>query len=273
MRIEARDFQHLAERLRKGQKLRAEHCGMGESMIVSNGTAGFAAYCFRCGGKGFIPHAMSLAERIAQFREAEQADQEARLSLRLPEPRICDPQQWPKQARVWLYKGGFSNDDIERLGFYYHERMQRVVMPIYDGGRLVYWQARGFVPSLPKALNPVVDRTGLVAKFGERAGPVALTEDILSAAKMAVACESWALLGTKMDDAVLASLIRRDSMVVLALDPDKAGRDGAAAIARRLSTVGVQHCQVYFGRDPKLVTRKEIIHAIEAHWPGGSGPL
>ena len=164
MRIEAKDFQHLAERLRKGQKLRAEHCGMGESMIVSNGTAGFAAYCFRCGGKGFIPHALSLAERIAQFREAEQADQEARLSLRLPEPRICDPQQWPSHARVWLYKGGFSNDDIENLGFYYHEKMQRVVMPVYDGGRLVFWQARGFSKSLSKYLSPPVERTKLVAK-------------------------------------------------------------------------------------------------------------
>lgn len=271
MHIAAKEFEDVAKGLRLGQRTRAEHCGMGEPMQVSNGRAGFAAYCHRCGGKGFIPHSLSLAERIAQFKEAEQADQEARLSLRLPEPRIVDPQQWPIHARVWLYKGGFSNDDIERLGFYYHERMCRVVMPVYDNGRLVYWQARGFVKDLPKALNPVVDRTGLVAKFGERAGPVALTEDILSAAKMAVACEAWALLGTKMDDAVLASLIRRNSMVVLALDPDKAGRDGATAIARRLSTVGVQHCQVYFGRDPKLATRKEIIDALQTHTQGGRG--
>ena len=254
MEIAAREFEAVAQTLRLGQRTRAEHCGMGEPMLVSNGRAGFAAYCFRCGGKGFIPHSLSLAERIAQFKEAEQADQEARLSLRLPEPRIVDPQQWPIHARVWLYKGGFSNDDIERLGFYYHERMCRVVMPVYDNGRLVYWQARGFVPDLPKALNPVVDRTGLVAKFGERSGPVALTEDMLSAAKMAVACEAWSLLGTKMDDAVLAALVRRGSKVVLALDSDKAGRAGAATIARRLSAVGIPNYQVYFGRDPKLVT-------------------
>lgn len=273
MLIEAREFEDLTQGLRVGQRRRAVHCGDGASMIVSNASAGVSAYCFRCGGKGFIPHALSLAERIEQFKEAEQADQEARASLRLPEPRVCDPQQWPSHARVWLYKGGFSNDDIENLGFYYHEKMQRVVMPVYDGGRLRYWQARGFVPGLPKVLNPAVDRTGLVAKFGQRAGPVALTEDILSAAKMAVACEAWALLGTKMDDAVLASLIRRNSMVVLALDPDRAGRDGAAAIARRLTTVGVRHCQVYFGRDPKLATRKEIIDAIQTHTQGGSGGL
>lgn len=273
MRIEAREFEAVAARLRPGQRTRAEHCGMGEPMQISNGPAGVAAYCHRCGGKGFIPHQLSLSERIAQFKDAEQADQEAKLSLRLPEPRVVDPQQWPKAARLWLYKGGFSNDDIERLGFYYHAQMSRVVMPVYDAGRLVYWQARGFVPQLPKALNPVVDRTGLVAKFGERMGPVALTEDMLSAAKMAVACEAWALLGTKMDDAVLAALIRRGSKVVLALDSDKAGRDGAATIARRLSAVGVSHSQVYFGRDPKLVTRKEIIDAVQEHTRGGIGEL
>ena len=261
MRIEVKDFQHLAERLRKGQKLRAEHCGMGESMIVSNGTAGFAAYCFRCGGKGFIPHALSLAERIAQFREAEQADQEARLSLRLPEPRICDPQQWPKQARVWLYKGGFSNDDIERLGFYYHERMQRVVMPIYDGGRLVYWQARGFVSTLAKYINPSVDRTKLVAKYGKPSQYVVLTEDILSAYKVSKVNEAWALMGTSLHDAVLADLIRRDSIVLYMGDPDAGGDKGWVAIVARCRAVGIKCYDVRMGDDPKRVS----VHEIREH--------
>lgn len=261
MRIEAKDFQHLAERLRKGQKLRAEHCGMGESMIVSNGTAGFAAYCFRCGGKGFIPHALSLAERIAQFREAEQADQEARLSLRLPEPRICDPQQWPKQARVWLYKGGFSNDDIERLGFYYHERMQRVVMPIYDGGRLVYWQARGFVSTLAKYINPSVDRTKLVAKYGLPSGYVVLTEDILSAYKVSKVNEAWALMGTSLHDAVLADLIRRDVTVLYMGDPDAGGDKGWVSIVARCMAVGIKCYDVRMRDDPKRVS----VHEIREH--------
>lgn len=258
MRIEAKEFEEVAKTLRPGQRTRAEHCGMGEPMQVSNGRAGYAAYCHRCGGKGFIPHQLSLAERIAQFKEAEQADQEAKLSLRLPEPRVCDPQQWPFVARVWLYRGGFSNDDIERMGFYYHERMRRVVMPVYDNGRLVYWQARGFVPDMAKYINPSIDRTKLVAKYGKPSRHVVLTEDILSAYKVSKVNEAWALLGTNLHDAVLADLIRKDAVILYMGDPDAGGDKGWASIIKRAQAVGLQCYDVRMSADPKRMSVSDI---------------
>lgn len=261
MRIEAREFEDLAQGLRVGQRRRAVHCGDGASMIVSNAQAGVSAYCFRCGGNGFIPHALSLAERIEQFKEAEQADQEARASLRLPEPRVCDPQQWPSHARVWLYKGGFSNDDIENLGFYYHEKMQRVVMPVYDGGRLVFWQARGFSKSLSKYLSPQVERTKLVAKYGKPSHYVVLTEDILSAYKVSKVNEAWALMGTSLHDAILADLIRRDATVLYMGDPDAGGDKGWASIVARCRAVGIKCYDVRMIADPKLIS----VSAIREH--------
>ena len=258
MHIAAKEFEDVAKGLRLGQRTRAEHCGMGEPMQVSNGRAGFAAYCHRCGGKGFIPHSLSLAERIAQFKEAEQADQEARLSLRLPEPRIVDPQQWPIHARVWLYKGGFSNDDIERMGFYYHEKMQRVVMPVYDNGRLVYWQARGFVKDLAKYLNPSVDRTKLVCRYGKPSKFIVLTEDILSAYKVSKVTEAWALMGTSLHDAILADLIRRDATVLYMGDPDAGGDKGWAGIVTRCRAVSLPCYDVRMGADPKRLSVSDI---------------
>lgn len=258
MEIAAREFEAVAQTLRLGQRTRAEHCGMGEPMLVSNGRAGFAAYCFRCGGRGFIPHQLSLSERIAQFKDAEQADQEARLSLRLPEPRVVDPQQWPAHARVWLYKGGFSNDDIEALGFYYHEKMRRVVMPVYDNGRLVYWQARGFVQDLAKYLNPSVDRTKLVAKYGNPSPYVVLTEDILSAYKVSKVCEAWALMGTNLHDSVLADLIRRDATILYMGDPDAGGDKGWASIVKRAQAVGLPCFDVRMSKDPKRLSVTDI---------------
>lgn len=258
MKIEAREFEAVASTLRMGQRTRAEHCGMGEPMQVSNARAGFAAYCHRCGGKGFIPHQLSLAERIAQFKDAHEADQEARLSLRLPEPRLVAPQQWPTNARVWLYKGGFSNDDIERLGFYYHERMQRVVMPVYNNGRLVYWQARGFIADMPKYLNPVTDRSQLVAKYGQPSRFVVLTEDILSAFKVSKVTEAWALMGTNLHDAILADLIRKDAVLLYMGDPDAGGDKGWASIVKRAQAVGLQCYDVRMSADPKRLSVSDI---------------
>lgn len=258
MELKPHEFMPAAEQLKPGQKARVEHCGMGSPMYVSNGRQGYSAYCFRCGGKGFVPHQLSLAERIELFAAAGSADEQAKADPRLPEPRLIDPQQWPDEARVWLYKGGFSNDDILNLGFYYHEKMQRVVMPVYQNGSVVYWQARGFIKDLAKYLNPSVDRSKLVAKYGRPGPAVVLTEDILSAYKVGKVCEAWALMGTTLHDAVLADLIRLGKPVLVMLDPDAGGDKGWAGIVKRLQAVGLPCHDVRMAKDPKRHSVQEI---------------
>lgn len=257
--IKPHEFQAIAERLRDGQKVRAQHhCGEGDCLIVSRDRRGYSAYCFRCGGKGFVPLSLSLAERIENLREASKADDEARYSITLPTPKVIDPQAWPRYARLWLYKSGFSNDDITRLGFYYNERLDRVVMPVYNGTELVYWQARGFSADRPKYINPSIDRQKLVAKYGSGGPAVVLTEDNLSAYKVGKVCEAWSLMGTTLTDSVLADLIGLGKPVLIMLDPDAGGTKGLLGMARRLGAVGLKFVDARMTRDPKRHSLQEI---------------
>lgn len=266
--IPAREFKNIGESLSVGQRTRREHsCGDGRTLLVSRDGKGISAYCFRCHAKGWIPDERSLAERIQALSQAQEWDQVAADSIELPGPGKMDTQDWPDEPLLWLFKAGFSRDEIKSLGWYWNPRMQRVILPVRDHtGKVIYWQGRGFDSSRPKAINVRVDKANITARYGD--GPVvAITEDMLSAAKVGVVTEAHAILGTVVSDAVLLRLASAGKPIALMLDSDAAGRAGAKAIALRLSLLGVDNRQIYFGRDPKLVSRKEIRDVLQTNWP------
>lgn len=248
----------LAEQLELGQKRRVDHdCGDGRTMVVSSNDRGVSYWCHRCHDKGFVPSERSLADRIAALSWATEWDVAAQESLELPGPGKLDPQDWPDKPRVWLYQAGFSNDEIRRHGWYWNPRLERVILPVRVDGKTTYWQGRGFNPTRPKALNPTVNREGLVAKYGQ-GDWLALTEDMLSAAKVGGVSEAWALLGTVLSYSTALALSEAGRPVLLMLDDDPAGRRGAAEASKTLNLLGVWNRQVYFGKDPKLISRGEI---------------
>ena len=231
-------------------------------LLVSNGDEGYSAWCFRCNDSGFIPHpAPSLSERLAKLERARNAEVRASSSVALPEPAICDPQLWPKLARLWLYKAGLSNDDIMRLGAYYHEPTGRVVLPVWRDGKPVYWQARSVDGRQPKYINPEIDKSHLCAKYGS--GPViALTEDVLSAFRVARVTEAWSLMGTAMAPGVFADLLQQGKPVVMMLDPDAGGRKATPPIVRKLALHGVPVSVAAPRRDPKYLTKEETVSCL-----------
>ena len=248
----------LADQLKLGQKRRVEHdCGEGKTMVVSRTERGTSYWCHRCHDKGWIPAERSLADRIAALNEATEWDGTAQQSLELPGPGKMNPQDWPDEPRLWLYKAGFSNDEIRRHGWYWNPKMERVILPVKVDGKTIYWQGRGFDSARPKALNPTVNREGLVAKYGQ-GDWIALTEDMLSAAKVGGVGAAWALLGTVLSYSTALALSEAGRPVLLMLDDDPAGRRGAAEAAKTLNLLGVRNHQVYFGKDPKLVPRAVI---------------
>lgn len=252
-------FSAYTESLPLGRSLRAAHdCGEGRTLKVEHKENGFSAYCWRCSDHGWIPHPrLSLSEKIARLQQVRAVELKATASLSLPQPAEYDPQLWPHAPRVWLYKAGVSNDDIQALGFYWNERLHRVVMPIHEDGKLVYWQARGFDKASPKYINPIVSRDSLFAKFGT--GPtLVLTEDVLSAYKVGKVTKAWAMLGTSFSDGMVMALAGAHSPVATLLDPDAGGDKGRRAATRQLPIMGISVTNLYPPRDPKLLSLKEI---------------
>ena len=76
--------------------------------------------------------------------------------------------------------------------------------------------------------------------------------------KVGKVTEGWALLGTKLSQDHCARLIADGRRVVVLLDPDRPGQEGAAEIVKQLRAFGVDVKSVAPRLDPKLLTREEI---------------
>lgn len=252
----------LAQALDEGRRERHGHvCGPGSTLLVEHKADGWSAYCWRCNDKGWMPHpAENLAQKIERMNRRDEADREAKRSVRAPLPAVADPSEWPLPYRVWLYKAGLSNHDVRKLGAYWNPRIERVILPVLDGdGEVIYWQARTMEPDRPKYLNPHVPGGSVIPTYGLGLGNViALTEDILSAFKVGMVTEAWALMGTSLHPSVLRRLVDTGASVVIMLDPDAAGIKAAAKIVKTLALYGVSATRADLRADPKLLSVKEI---------------
>ena len=261
--INPAEWLEQAKALPLGGKSQIAHgCGTGRKLLIENKETGWACWCYRCSLAGFVPKPKpSLSERISTLRKKEAAAEVFTRTLRPPMPATWLVDDWPEQARVWLYKAGMDKDWIQEIGFYWCSPMARVVMPIFnDEGKMIFWQARGFDPELPKYLSPPIPTGG---KPLYRAHPVrpdperdertlCLTEDILSANKVGQCVTGWSILGTSLTALHEAEIVKfNPSRALVWLDPDAAGVSGRRKIVPQLRALGIDAKAVRADLDPK----------------------
>jgi hypothetical protein len=248
-----------------GRRLRVDHdCGPGRTLLLSRGLDGLRAFCFRCNEHGSAPNpAESLAEKLSRLARLSESDGVMRALSNLPEPATYDLDAWPIASKLWLYKAGLGRAEIGRLGAYYHRPTDRVVLPVFEGGVAVFWQARATDNRAPKYLAPAIDRAKVLPRYGQGQRPT-ITEDILSAFKVGLVAEGWCAMGTRISAHMLNELMARDTAVNVWLDPDPAGQRGAIKIIKQLRAYGIETRNIISERDPKLHTRQEIREYLDA---------
>lgn len=254
----------IAETLALGARLRTNHdCGGGRTLTVRKDADGLHAFCFRCNDHGWkAPAPEPLEVRLARLNKQHAADTKASASAALPQPAVREWAKWPPECRLWLLKAGLCSADLPGLGAYYHPPSQRVVLPVLGpSGRVLFWQARAVDKRQPKYLAPPVDKASVIPSYGT-AHRVTLTEDLLSAYKVGQVGEGWSMLGTSINDNMLAALLRRGCAVNVWLDPDPAGQRGAAKVLAKLRAVGLDCRNIISKVDPKLVHLSEIKELI-----------
>lgn len=146
---------------------------------------------------------------------------------------------------------------------YYHPPSDRVVLPVLGPSGPVFYQARAYQPGrMPKYLGPTPRPPKLLAAWGSAPVPT-LTEDILSAMKIGLVAEGWAVCGTHISDHMIACLLKRGGRCNVWLDPDAAGRKGAAKYGKQLRAYGLEVRDILSTKDPKLHTLGEIKEYLE----------
>ena len=259
-RLHPSEWLEAAQSLPVGAKAYVKHgCGEGNKLLVEHKEHGWAAWCYRCSQPGYVPHPReTVAERLARMTAVRQAEEALEADTRPPNPPVFDVSLWPDMYKRWLFKAGVGKRLIAKHGLYYHERSNRVVLPVLKDGKLVYWQARSEdKEAVAKYINPKVSQKPLY-KVGQ--GPVlVLTEDILSAIKVGQVTAAWSLLGTSIPETHLVEIVQAGSPVAIWLDPDGPGVKAANKIKQLLGPMVPDVRVIVSDKDPKLHSRKEIL--------------
>ena len=241
------------------RRIRVRHCGSTPAAIQSVKYNGISTYCFRCG------------ETVWEPKEPELRRPSEEPPRGMPCP-LDNGDPWPAHATAWLAELGFGRYEREQVfGCYWSVRYERIVFPLNSG----FWTSRAVDPpgsTRPKWLSSLVNRQRCVQEYVSTSWaaiahkgppPVVLTEDILSAAKIALAGASVVAipcLGTTPSPAVLARAACAPK-VMWWLDPDAAGQRQAYIGSRKLLALGVASYIMptrLDDRDPKYLAPNEI---------------
>lgn len=225
-------------------------------------------HCFRCKETLFEPH----GERSIQEILRQQQDQEAfiRAPLALPGDYTSD---LPDPAICWVAKAGVSSDIRAHYGIGWSPSLGRVILPVYQGGKLQYMQGRSLDPKIkPKYLNKggtsvraVVfwsDPAVLLPSSSPDPGLCVIVEDMLSCIRVGRVQHAASILGTTLTDERTATLMQRFSRFIVWLDGDKAGHEGRRKAYRKLMLQGADVQWRCTAKDPKLYTNRQIKEII-----------
>lgn len=250
MRIPPDEFRHAGEHLAVDQQVNIDHvfCSAGADtrarLYVKRTRDAVLAYCHNCGGHGIVGLRKSTVKSIEDLLiENEAVAQQGLGELVMPDDVIRNPEGWPNEAKAWLYQYGITNSEIIDNEIGYSESWNRVILPVYSGGKLMYWQGRAVRPGQdPKYISAKAHNKVMFTAHGAGVGvtcgdKVFIVEDILSAIKMSRHCDAIALLGTSPDIDDLTVRLENYKKVGIALDPDQAGYTKAIELEKRLSLV------------------------------------
>lgn len=91
-----------------------------------------------------------------------------------------------KLARKYLINRGFDIKELSELGWGYCTKgkyLGYIIMPFYENGRLIYYNARLFLGNGPRYNNPTISETGLGKSF------IIYNKDALSLYRLVYLCE------------------------------------------------------------------------------------
>ena len=252
------------------QRSDCPHCSDTRGRLYERDTGqGIVQYCHNCGYKNYVPHkARAPSETVQYIKQYLTKDEETNIvkEIRLP---WDFSNEIPKQARLWLSKYGITPDEVETFGIGWSECNNRLILPVYNDDRLVYYQGRTFKPVTkdnPKYKN--VKQVGARNVFFVRGwdrrkeiDELCIVEDILSAIKVGRHTPCLALLGSYFPPEI-NPLYRRANKVLIWLDSDK--YTTAIKQAKLINTLTGKPVHVINTElDPKEQSNDTIIRSIE----------
>lgn len=258
-------WKELAAELPVGRTARRDcpQCGEGtntNAAIVSHSIKTFSIKCFAC---DFNEYEFKGALTLHELKRMKGLNDEAqRFRTREIELPTDYTNKIPLAGRLWLYSCGITPSLWQDYRIGWSERLERVVLPVYDNaGKLIWFQLRAVhKEQRPKYLQPSADRTSVLFITGEENkgnGIAIVVEDYASAVRVADSgFTAISLLGTKFTTEHLAKISEFDNFIIW-LDSDRAGLKGSLGLRKAVSLIA-QVTNLVTEKDPKKYSRQQI---------------
>lgn len=249
------------KRLPVGGSARIRCCGRDKAAVIYNKEASWEMYCNRCKQpqferKQFVQQIKHVVERPVQPAPADLI-------------RIGDASAEVQSAAYSLLAmKGIMPDMVEDV--LWSNASRRMVFPISSS----LYLGRAMTPAQhPKWVQYNGKSSfGYIAPLSQSVQGIALTEDLLSAKKVAHASNRFgsgnivvvALLGTRLDQKLKLLIAQNNWPVLLMLDGDAAGYDGIKRIRRELKAFSGLRVGEFTrpGDDPKDLEIATILEAL-----------
>lgn len=226
-------------------------------------------YCFSCGTSTLKSKEKSF------FNKLDNTPHKGAFLVSLPKSSTSE---LPKKALKWLLTYYVDNKLQEQYGIkYVHQAAvytqsgsriilnERVLLPCYNNNKLMWYQAR----SLNKEDTPKYYTFGDKQELFWSTTPIqnntkiVITEDMLSAIRVGEHLQAVSLQGTKINDKNLLTLAKKYDTIIIWLDGDRSGRDGAKVLMKKFSLLVNNVHNISTTRDPKCLADSEILSHLK----------
>jgi len=245
-------------------KLNHPNCAAGRDtkarLFVKRDDQRLLMYCHHCGCKGL--HSTGRRCHIKRRAHTEVVHK-----LYMPKDFTTDPRGCHVLANVWFNKYGITQEERDHYQFGWSDSWKRVILPIWQHGQLVAYQARRLLPGDdgPKYLTRKLagwDRPYFTAGWGERVAfdQMVIVEDMLSAVKVGRQFTATAILNAVFSQAMVTAVLRyHPAKVVVFLDDDNpAVRESQRKIMRRIAPYADVVKITGAGADPKELSDEQL---------------
>lgn len=236
-------------------------------LYIKRTHTGVMAYCHNCGGQAIRTMSGRRSPHLIKQLLWEDEQRQKKGEVLLPEDTTTILNEFHNQALAWLYKSGLRDEDIQNHSIGYSPSWHRVILPVYNSGRLVFWQGRRLegnddkyvsVSGAVKPLHWACSRAPLGVPT------LVITEDMLSAIRVGLTdlADGVALLGTSAPDDLIHTTLGYQRVCVW-LDNDEAGRSKATELFERIRCVhSGTVLNIAYLKEPKSYSRAELEHIL-----------
>lgn len=234
-----------------------------KSLIITRTRDGWVWYCHRCKEFGIKNlDGISSAAKVAFIRSLDVKPTKAVAHVMLPSDYTSEI---TAQGLAYLYVRGIQDVDIKKWRIGYSPKYDRVIFPVYNNHKLVFFQGRTLSPvtrTNPKYMNVFQSNRREVYFVAKRlfCGDVVIVEDIVSAIRASYTLDVFAMLSTHVPEELVLALDKEYDNIYLWLDPDK--RAKCIKMMRRYQAFGIKMRVILSDKDPKFYDDEEIRRLI-----------